>query len=105
MPFAVREEVSRQLKAMQEARVIKPSTSQVVMVRKKDDSHRFCVDYRHLNAVIKSDTYPLLRVEDLLDQLGLNPESGPDFVAVYIDDVLQNNRRPPNSPSSHDPDN
>ena len=40
------------------------------MVRKKDGSHRFCVDYRQLNAVTKLDTYPLPRVDDLLDQLG-----------------------------------
>ena len=55
MPFAVREEVARQLKNMQEAHVIQPSSSPwaspVVTVRKKDGSHRFCVDYRSLNAV------------------------------------------------------
>ena len=48
MPFAVREEVARQLKSMQEAHVIQPSSSPwaspVVMVRMKDGSHRFCVD-------------------------------------------------------------
>ena len=73
MPFTVKEEVAQQLKAMQEAHVIQPSTSPwaspVVMVRKKDGSHR-CVDYRHLNAVTKSDTYPLPQIDDLLDQLG-----------------------------------
>ena len=60
MPFAVREEVARQLKSMQEAHVIQPSSSPwaspVVMVRKNDGSYRFCVDYRHLNAVTKPDT-------------------------------------------------
>ncbi len=40
------------------------------MVQKKDGSHRFCVDYRQLNAVTKLGTYPLPRVDDLLDQLG-----------------------------------
>ena len=120
------------------------------MVRKKDGTHRFCIDYRQLNTVTKADTYPQPRIDDLLDQLGqcqflstldlasgywqirvspasrektafvtpqglyeflvmpfgltnapavfqrlmqrllmgLNPASGPDFVAVYIDDVL-----------------
>ena len=74
MPFAVREEVARQLKAMQASGVIQPSSSPwaspVVMVRKKDGSHRFCIDYRALNAVTKADTYPLPHIDDLLDQLG-----------------------------------
>ena len=74
MPLTVRQEVSRQLKAMQKAGVIQPSdspwASPIVMVRKKDGTHRFCVDYRSLNEVTKADTYPLPRVDDLLDQLG-----------------------------------
>lgn len=74
MPFKVREEVARQLKNMQEDGVIQPShspwSSPVVMVRKKDGSHRFCVDYRGLNATTKADTFPLPRIDDLLDQLG-----------------------------------
>ena len=71
MPFA---EVARQLDHMQAAGVIQPSaipwSSPVVMVRKKDGTHRFCIDYRQLNAVTKADTHPLPRIDDLLDQLG-----------------------------------
>ena len=40
------------------------------MVRKKDGSHHFCVDYTQLNAVTKIDAFPLPRIDDLLDQLG-----------------------------------
>ena len=54
MPFALRQEVARQLHNMQESGVIQPSNSSwaspAVLVRKRDGSHRFCVDYRRLNA-------------------------------------------------------
>ena len=73
MSFVVRQEVSKQLRKMQETGVIQPSkspwASPVVLVRKKEGSHRFCVDYRELNSVTKPDTFPLPRI-DLLDQLG-----------------------------------
>ena len=71
MPFAIHQKVARQLRNMQETGVICPSSSPwaspVVMVRKKDGSHRFCVDYRQLNFI---DLFPLPRIDDLLDQLG-----------------------------------
>lgn len=74
MPFVVSGEVAKQLRDMQQNGVIQPScspwSSPVIMVRKKDGSHRFCVDYRQLNAVTKTDAFPLPRIDDLLDQLG-----------------------------------
>jgi len=70
MPYSAREEVARQLKKMQEMSVIQPSklpwSSPVVLVRKKDGSHRFCVDYCKLNSGTKADTFPLPRIDDLL---------------------------------------
>ena len=74
MPFAAREEVAKQLKKMHEMAVIQPSkspwSSPVILVQKKDGSHRFCVDYCKLNSVTKADTYPLPWIDDLLDQVG-----------------------------------
>ena len=59
---------------MQKSGIIQPSkspwSSPVVMVRKRDGTHRFCVDYCKLNTVTKADTFPLPRIDDLLDQLG-----------------------------------
>lgn len=53
--------------------IVQPSTSSwaapVVMVRKKNYEHRFCVDFRKLNAVTRRDMYPLPRVDDVLDRL------------------------------------
>ena len=74
MPPAVRQEVARQLQEMQDNGIIEPSkspwASPVVLVRKRDGSHRFCVDYRGLNSVTIPDNFPLPRIDDLLDQLG-----------------------------------
>ncbi|CAF4880386.1 unnamed protein product, partial [Rotaria sp. Silwood1] len=52
---------------------IEPSTSPwcspVVLVRKKDGTTRFCVDYRKLNDITVKDSFPLPRIEDIFDQL------------------------------------
>ena len=73
LPFQKGEEVQREIENMLESDVIEPSTSPwcspVVLVAKKDGSHRFCVDYRKLNEITKKDVYPLPRCEDILHAL------------------------------------
>ena len=55
------------------ARVIRPSSSQwsspVVLVVKKDNKLRFCVDYKKLNALNLKDAYPLPLIDDALQEL------------------------------------
>lgn len=41
----------------------------VVLVRKKNGTWLFCLDYRKLNVATIKDSHPLLRVDDALDAL------------------------------------
>ena len=74
VPFAARQEIEDQLAKMQKMNVIRssqiPWASLVVLVRKRDGTLRFCVDYRGLNSMKKPDLHSLPRISDLLDQLG-----------------------------------
>nr|GEW16655.1 hypothetical protein [Tanacetum cinerariifolium] len=41
----------------------------VLFIKKKNDSFRMCIDYHELNKLTVKDRYPLLRIDDLFDQL------------------------------------
>ncbi|GJZ74601.1 putative reverse transcriptase domain-containing protein [Tanacetum coccineum] len=66
-------ELSDQLKELSEKGFIRPSSSPwgapVLFVKKKDGSFRMCIDYRELNKLTVKNRYPLLRIDDLFDQL------------------------------------
>ncbi|GBC01529.1 hypothetical protein RclHR1_42110001, partial [Rhizophagus clarus] len=46
-----------------------PWASPVVIVEKKGGDKRLCIDYQKLNAITKADTYPLPKIDDLLENL------------------------------------
>jgi hypothetical protein len=68
--MAEKEDIDRMLAEQ----VTEPATcewaSPIVLVPKPDDSLRFCVDHRRLNAITVPDTYPLPRMDECIDSLG-----------------------------------
>ena len=58
---------------MLDAGVIRPSNSPwcnaVVLVRKKDGSLRFCIDFRKLNVLTVKDSHPLPHICETLESL------------------------------------
>lgn len=73
IPVALGEVVKENIDKMLEMGIIShsdsPWSSPIVMVKKKDGSHRFCIDYRKLNANVEIDPYPLPRIDDTLRSL------------------------------------
>ncbi|GKG21406.1 hypothetical protein Tco_0384001, partial [Tanacetum coccineum] len=67
------EELSAQLKELQDKGFILPSSSPwgapVLFVKKKDGSFRMCIDYRELNKLTIKNCYLLPRIDDLFNQL------------------------------------
>ena len=72
-PFHLRSEAHAEVEKMLDKGVIEPSdspwASPVVLVRKKDGSLRYCIDYRKLNSITIKDSYPLPRIDESLDSL------------------------------------
>lgn len=73
LPHQMAEEADKQVDDMLKRGVIEKSSSPwaagVVLVKKKDGSFRFCVDYRALHDVTVKDAYPLPKIDETLDSL------------------------------------
>ncbi|GJY96909.1 putative reverse transcriptase domain-containing protein [Tanacetum coccineum] len=92
------EELSGQLKELQDKGFIRPSSSPwgspVLFVKKKDDSFRMCIDYRELNKLTIKNRYPLPIIDDLFDQLQgsqfflkIDLRFGYHQLRVHVDDI------------------
>ena len=76
-PVAYLPLIDQHVSQMVENNIIEPRSgsewiSNVVLVRKKDGSLRYCIDYRGLNAVTQKANYPLPRIDACHDSLGGN---------------------------------
>ena len=66
---AIEEEVNKMLQNDVIKHSTSPWASPVLLVPKPDGSMRFCIDFRKLNSVTAKDSYPIPRIDDILDNL------------------------------------
>ncbi|GKE51554.1 putative reverse transcriptase domain-containing protein, partial [Tanacetum coccineum] len=92
--------LSEQLQELSNKGFIRPSSASwgapVLFVKKKDGSFRMCIDYRELNKLTMKNHYPLLRIEDLFDQIQgssvyskIELRSGYHQLRVLEEDILK----------------
>ncbi|GJV58654.1 putative reverse transcriptase domain-containing protein [Tanacetum coccineum] len=92
------EELSGQLKELQDKGFIRPSSppwgALMLFVKKKDGTFRMCIDYRELNKLTIKNRYPLPKIEDLFYQLQgsqyfskIDLRSGYHQLRVHEDDI------------------
>ena len=70
----IRAETHKMVDEMLEDGIIEPSSSKwnspVVMIKKRDNTYRFAVDYRNLNKITQSISHPLPRLIFVFDTIG-----------------------------------
>ena len=71
-------------------------SSPVHLVKKKDGSIRFCIDYKKINTLIRKNAYPLPGIDESLDSLRgnkcfcpLDLQSGYHQVAMHPEDIAK----------------
>lgn len=72
-PHHQKTEIEKQVEALLATGFIRPSSSlfanPMLLVKKKDETWRLCIDYHSLNKITILDKYPIPNIDELIDEL------------------------------------
>ncbi|PIC52957.1 hypothetical protein B9Z55_002854 [Caenorhabditis nigoni] len=99
IPYRKREEINRQMEKFLKDGIVEPShatfTSPVILVKKKDATLRFTVDFRTLNSCTRKENYVIPCVSEILDLAsGSFIYSAMDFISGFFQIKLKKEHRP-----------
>ena len=99
IPIKLKAEVENIVEEWEEEGVVERSSSPfnfpLLVVPKKDGTHRVCVDFRKLNAVTVPDRYPAACMQDLIAQIGGKQiYSSIDLLQGFLQVPLEEESRP-----------
>ena len=98
-----RQEIDKLLKQGIIEESTSPWSSPIVLVRKKDGSVRFCIDFRKLNNITTKDAFPIPRIDDIFDHLSqAEYYTTIDFKSGYFQVGLDPKDRPKTAFSTRD---
>lgn len=106
VPLKQKEIIDQEIDKMLKDDIIEPSdspwSSPVLLCLKKDQTWRFCIDYRALNQLTRKDAYPLPRIDTSLDSLGGNKWFNTvDMASGYWQCLVEDKDRPKTAFSCH----
>ncbi|UYV72355.1 hypothetical protein LAZ67_9002766 [Cordylochernes scorpioides] len=98
VPLHDQQEIQTQIEHMLQYGIIAPSVSPyaspITLVTKRDQTKRFCIDYRKLNEIIAPDVHPLPLIETILDKLSkAKYYSSVDIASAYWQVEIEPNSR------------
>ncbi|KAK0134339.1 Retrovirus-related Pol polyprotein from transposon 17.6 [Merluccius polli] len=108
LPFSVREAVSQEIKRLVEQDIIEPVEasewiSPIVVIKKKDNGIRLCIDLREPNKAVVIDGHPLPHMEELFTELrGATMFSTLDLLSAYHQVTLHEDSRSLTTFITHD---
>ena len=96
-PMHLQNEANKEVQKMLDNGIVEQSNSEfsspLVLVRKKDGTVRFCIDYRKLNDLTVKHSYPLPRISEAIDWIGADAKYFSSLTLLWVTTMSRSLKR------------